>query len=678
MTATAVNGDTRATGNPIDLVLPLLGDAKKTARGWRVRCPAHADENPSLDVDLGDDGRVLFSCRSAGCKAESICAAIGLRVADLYPRENWHGGNGKAKLGKIVATYDYTDAAGNVVFQAVRFAPKDFRQRRRDSKGKDGWTWNLKGVTRVLYRLPELLEAPKERVVFVVEGEKDVDRLRSLGLIATTNAMGAGKWLTDYNESLRGRHVVVLPDNDPPGRDHAEAVAKSLTGVAASVKILGLPNLQAKGDVSDWLDAGGTVEQLRQRVKESPEWAPGGTTDDSGDGRADAWEGRDYESEPAPDDPPREAPIRFDLMDSAAFAHAEFNLEWLIRGALVASQPAVVGGPKKSLKTSAMVDMALSLATGTPFLGRFPVDTPVRTALLSGESGEAVLQETARRIAAAKGIALEEADVRWGFKLPRFTDAQQLAALQESLAENAVKVCIFDPLYLALLGGRDSRGPQASNLYEMGPLLLAVAQTCLAVGCTPALAHHFRLTRADHYAEPQLEDLAFSGIQEFARQWILMGRRERYEPGTGSHRLWLAVGGSAGHSSAWALDIEEGTLADDFTGRRWDVSTTTASEIRRNDRDTREQAQREGRAIKDHEDDAELCRVIDRQAANGEPAVGYTRARDLSGLGGAKFQRAVERLISAGILEEAKVTVRCNNGSREAKGLRRAKDGDDE
>ncbi len=165
----------------------------------------------------------------------------------------------------------------------MRSAPKDFRQRRPDGSG--GWISNLGDVRRVLYRLPELLAAGPTRPVFVPEGEKDVDALWGIGYLATTNAMGAGKWRPQYSESLRGRHVVILPDNDQPGRQHAQAVAQSLAGVAASVRILELLGLPAKGDVSNWLDQPGNDKlALLKLVEATPPPgsapAPTGKADD--------------------------------------------------------------------------------------------------------------------------------------------------------------------------------------------------------------------------------------------------------------------------------------------------------------------------------------------------------------------------------------------------------------
>ncbi len=158
------------------------------------------------------------------------------------------------------ATYDYVDEHGEILFQVVRKAGHDFRQRRPDGKG--GWTWSTKGVKQVPYLLPEILTASAGEPVFVVEGEKDVDNVRALGLLATCNAGGAGKWRDHHAEHLRDRHVVILPDNDEQGRKHAQQVEQSLKGVARSVCVVELPNLPPKGDVSDWIAAGGTGAEL--------------------------------------------------------------------------------------------------------------------------------------------------------------------------------------------------------------------------------------------------------------------------------------------------------------------------------------------------------------------------------------------------------------------------------
>jgi hypothetical protein len=182
---------------------------------------------------------------------------------------NGQEGNG---LRQIVATYDYRDERGKLLFQVVRYDPKDFRQ--RCPKPGGGWVWSVKGVRVVPYRLPELLARPGDPV-FVVEGEKDVDNLARIGVLATCNAGGAGKWTAEHAAFLGGRRVCVLCDNDDSGRKHLEQVVCSLHGIAESVRVVELPDLPAKGDVSDWIGTGGTKEELKRLTEAASVWAPG-------------------------------------------------------------------------------------------------------------------------------------------------------------------------------------------------------------------------------------------------------------------------------------------------------------------------------------------------------------------------------------------------------------------
>jgi len=184
-------------------------------------------------------------------------------MGDLY------NGNGKHadQLHAIVATYDYHDEPGRLLYQATRYAPKTFKQRRPDPDRPGEWIWNMDGVRRVLYRLPEVIAAISDkRDVFVVEGEKDADALVRLGLMATTNVGGGGKWRPEYSDTLRDAPgVIVIPDNDEPGRKHADAVCRDLP----NARILTLPDLPPKGDVSDWLSRGGTREMLEDLARET-------------------------------------------------------------------------------------------------------------------------------------------------------------------------------------------------------------------------------------------------------------------------------------------------------------------------------------------------------------------------------------------------------------------------
>jgi len=130
-----------------------------------------------------------------------------------------------------------------------------------------------------LYRLPQLIEAIAcEHPIYIAEGEKDTNNLVELGVVATTNSGGAGKWSPDYNETFRDADVILTPHNDAVGRAHAETIATSLCGIAKRIRILDLvkvwPECPPKGDISDWIKAGGTVEKLNSLVEELTDWSP--------------------------------------------------------------------------------------------------------------------------------------------------------------------------------------------------------------------------------------------------------------------------------------------------------------------------------------------------------------------------------------------------------------------
>ena len=259
-----------------DHVLNRLEGAKPSGRGqWSALCPAHDDKKPSLSVALGEDGKVLLHCH-AGCDVGDIVAAIGMTEADLFPEA-------PVSAGKPVdvATYDYTDIDGKLLYQVIRSSDKSFMQRRPDGRG--GWIWNMKGTPRALYNLPYVASAPVQDWVFVVEGEKDVDALRALNIVAATNSGGAGKWHQVSDDSiLHDRRVAIIPDNDAAGRQHAEQVALALHGKAKVVKIVPLPRLPEKGDVSDWLEqlkksnAANPYTRIRKLAEKAQEFLPAG------------------------------------------------------------------------------------------------------------------------------------------------------------------------------------------------------------------------------------------------------------------------------------------------------------------------------------------------------------------------------------------------------------------
>jgi 5S rRNA maturation endonuclease (ribonuclease M5) len=236
----------------VDRVLERLDGVKRSGEGWEAKCPAHDDRHASLSVAVGAEGRVLLKCHAGeGCSVEAIVAALGLTTTDLFEGE-------RSNSRRIVATYDYLDELGALLFQAVRYEPKQFLQRRPDGRG--GWLWKTAKTRRVLYRLPQVLEAVTAgRTVYVCEGEKDVHAVEAAGEVATCNPMGAGKWRPQFAKPLRGADVVIVQDRDDEGRKHADTIVASLEGVAKSVRRVEA----AEGkDAADHLAAGHTVHDF--------------------------------------------------------------------------------------------------------------------------------------------------------------------------------------------------------------------------------------------------------------------------------------------------------------------------------------------------------------------------------------------------------------------------------
>lgn len=246
----------------LEALLARFPTKRRAGDGWSVRCPAHEDQHASLSI-AEREGKLLLRCHAGSCTTEAIAQALGLTLADLFvdaltPR-------------RIVSTYDYQDEQGTLLYQVVRFEPKDFRPRRPDGAG--GWRWSLGDARRVLYRLPHLLE--QRRLVFV-EGEKDADALAALGIPATTTQGGAAGWKDTYAQQCRDlaiAEVVILPDHDAAGEKYATTIARALTAVGLTVKIVRLPGLPSKGDTSDWLAHGGTLTELVALIANAPSFA---------------------------------------------------------------------------------------------------------------------------------------------------------------------------------------------------------------------------------------------------------------------------------------------------------------------------------------------------------------------------------------------------------------------
>ncbi|WP_226662934.1 AAA family ATPase [Alteriqipengyuania lutimaris] len=298
--------------------------------------------NGSLAVHLNGEHRGTWRDHEAGAGGgvlDLIAHKIGGDRANAaaWLRDNIEGGRAPVNdSGKVTAVYRYVDRAGELVHEVVRLEPKSFRQRRPDGAG--GYRWNMKGVPPLLYNLPRVIEAAERgELVIVVEGEKDADRLNSMGLVATCNAGGAGKWKPEHSAQLAGARVAIIPDNDEAGRDHAEQVALATRDAASEVKTVPLDVAERKGDASDWIEAGGTADKLVELIEAAPVWRPSFK--------------------------PRFPVIWFGQEDAAA------PLRWLVRGLLSAGGLSVVFGAPKSSKTFAAIDIALHVAHGRDWYG---------------------------------------------------------------------------------------------------------------------------------------------------------------------------------------------------------------------------------------------------------------------------------------------------------------------
>jgi hypothetical protein len=252
---------------------------------FMARCPAHDDKNPSLHV-TDRDGDVLFYC-FGGCRQDAVIAA--LKARGLW-QANGHAARPKATESEsiapapwkrpIAAKFEYRDESGAVLFQSVKFADGlEPRFMQRKPGGQYGWEWSLKGVRRIPYRLPELFEAAlADQVVVITEGEKDADTVRALGLAATCNPNGAGNLPPRFAEFFRNLDVIVTGDHDAAGREHVAKLGAALSGVARRVRVLDIsehwPSCPPKGDVSDWVAAGCTADELKTLLWNLPDFRP--------------------------------------------------------------------------------------------------------------------------------------------------------------------------------------------------------------------------------------------------------------------------------------------------------------------------------------------------------------------------------------------------------------------
>lgn len=448
----------------IDGLLAQLKGVRRSGAGWAAFCPAHADTNPSLSI-VERDGKILIHCH-AGCSHEAVLAALGIGARELF--------SDSPTQPRIVAEYEYLDEHGNVLFVVERRDPKGFRQRRPDGKG--GWVWNLQDARRVLYRLPELAQVDS---VVVCEGEKDCEVARGLGLAATCNPGGAGKWRDEYSDALGGKAAVIIADADEPGRKHAQQVAASLMGKARSVKVVELPGSK---DLSDWVEAGGNREALLGFIEARPEWTPAKSAVANG-----------FTLTPLGD----------------LLAQPDVPVDYVLENRLVAGTVSIVVAKPKVGKSTFARNLCLAVARGESFLG------------MKSKGGECIY------------LALEERaeDVRADFRAmgadgsepiqvhAATAPAAGIASLCNLIRERRPVLVVVDPLF-RLARIRDEKA-YAETYDALGPVIDAARDA----GTHVLLVHHAgKSLKADAIDSP-LGSTALGGVVSAI---IVMKRTDAY------------------------------------------------------------------------------------------------------------------------------------------------------
>jgi putative DNA primase/helicase len=409
-------------------------DVRQTRPGdWMAQCPAHDDGRPSLRVSEAPDGAALIVCY-ADCENEAICAALGLTLADLFPPRPEQQTQ-LAPARTEVESYTYRDENGEPLFQVVRFEPKDFRQRR--------WTgsryeWGLGDTRRVLWRLPELLQAKQTgKWIFLTEGEKDAKAAVGAGQCGTTLPGGAGKWRPEYTKTLTGANVVIVADDDEPGRKHANEVYRALYGKAK----VGV-RLPAEGckDLADHLARGFSLNGDLRKSPDLESLAPDG--------------------ELAADKPRRGALTAAFFASRAGSAVAlEVVGPLFQRGMRTA-----IGAQTGEGKTTFALHAVKALVEGEPFLGedRWRPRSKGRALIVDLEQGEETIKARLRDVGLDTSDRVE---ILWepsGIALDKREEDR--AMVEDVLSEGQYDLVALDPMYQMHLGSGNDETVAAATM----------------------------------------------------------------------------------------------------------------------------------------------------------------------------------------------------------------------
>ena len=436
---------------------------KRSGAQYLAQCPAHDDQTPSLSIGEGDHGQVLIHCH-AGCDPNDVLRALGLTMHDLLPgdflkRVRQAGAPARPMpistrpgdtSGTASQCYDYRDETGKLLYQVVRLqAPKGFRQRRPKADG--GWEWAMGDVRRVVYRLPELTG---KDTIFITEGEKDADNLAAHGFAATTNSGGAKKWTEAHTGQLVAagvKNVVIFPDNDGPGREHAATVASSCRAAGLAVKVVTLPDVAVHGDVSDYL-ASHSRADLLDLIRATPAETAAGTA-----------------APTAADAPGDGDPVLTRLSD----VEPE-EIDWIWRGRIARGKFTQLAGNPGEGKSRLTFEIASHITTGAawPDGGVAPQGNVL---FVLAEDG---IADTVRPAVDAMGgdssrIYLLEG-IRAGESVRAFDLARGLDVLEQAIEKVQPQLVVVDPI-TAFLGKTDSyKDAEVRGL--LAPILALIAR----------------------------------------------------------------------------------------------------------------------------------------------------------------------------------------------------------
>lgn len=464
---------------------------KETRKGeYQCKCPAHDDRVASLSLGTGRNGDTLINCK-AGCDKHDVVKALGLEWSNLFrePRSNVDRATYRPPpskpapvvsraatsapkerkasqlddlthptLGKPDALYPYENEHGELVYISTRFSKpeKTFRQAQPDGDG--GWRWSLSGIETLPFHLPQLIEAiAEERLIFVVEGEKDVLNLERIGIAATTNSGGAKKFPESAANYFSAAHVAIFGDNDLPGQEHAQMVAALLRRVTGSVKVVKLPGLPEKGDISDWLAAGGTSEQLQRLVANTPEWPVVETEQTDALPLATR----------ALDAPPPE-PIR-----------------WTVEDILFAGELGMLVGDGGSYKSTLALHIACAVAGGYKAFGHFNTDGGA-VLVVSAEDSAGVLLSRASAMIRGHGWDRERVLGNTHFfalEGVSLSSAAWCAHLLSEVVRLDARLVVLDPL-------ADLMDGEENSATEMRPVIKAARALKVPTGAAVLLVHH--------------------------------------------------------------------------------------------------------------------------------------------------------------------------------------------